>query len=123
LVRWDIKKHKIDSNIDFKSIFYGPGQQWNPTNYFKSLMEGSLNTKAELIYNKFMKYQFWNMPTIGYSTTNFLHPLSMSPVDKNGKRINPEWIKATDTRLGVYPALHPIRVGEAIASDNSKTFR
>ena len=125
LSRWDIKKAKIDPNIEFKSIFYGPGQQWNPSDYFKSLMEGSLTPKAELVYNKFIKHQFWGMPTIGYSTTNFIHPYSMATVDKNGKRIteNPEWIKTTDTQLGVYPALHPIRVGEAIASDNSKTFR
>lgn len=126
LNQWALRKEKINPAIRLDSIFLGPGLRWNPSNEFMSSFNSPLDSKQKINFEKFINKEFWGMPTMGYSVTNFIHPYSMAKFSKKtGERLteNPDWIKQTTSRFSTYPAQYPIRIGQAIGADNSRTFR
>lgn len=135
LIRTQRKQERIDSNLDYKAVVYGPGQRWNANDKFMSAYRGYLGTsgnassplkdmplEAQERFTDFYDHAFWHLPPYTYKADSFIHPHSMS----SSVATNPSWTKEFNPMkedANSYAATHAILVGNAVFADQRRYFK
>jgi hypothetical protein len=129
------KQERIKSDLDYKSVVYGPGQKWNGKDKFMSAYRGyfgetghassplkDLSQEAQNNFTVFYDHAFWQLPPYTYKADSFIHPYSMS----KDVKLNPSWTKEFNPMkddASSYAATHAILVGKAIFTDQRRYFK
>ena len=119
--RTRMKQTRIDQDLSYDSVIYGPGIRWNASSQFMSSYEGTIPDIAVGRFDNFYNTDFWPMPMFSGYAVGFIHPFSMS---KGGA--NPSWIKQTSPLSNdSFPYLsdHTILLGKAVFTDTRSNFK
>ncbi len=124
--RTRMKQERINGDLSYSSVIYGPGIRWNDpkgdgSSRFMRSYEGEIPAKAVARFDTFYNSSFWPMPMFSGSAVGFIHPYSMS-----AGGTNPPWIKKTHPKSdGYFPYLsdHTILLGKAVFTDTRSRFK
>lgn len=115
--RTRMKQARLDGDLSYTSVIYGPGIRWNASAQFMGTYEGDIPEIAIERFNHFLS-GFWPKPQLCGSASSFIHPFSMSSGGSN-----PTWIKEAQPLESNYLSEHPILLGRAVFIDNRRTFK
>lgn len=119
--RTRMKQARLDKNLSYPSVIYGPGIRWNGGSQFMSQYESEISELAVGRFNTFYNTDFWPMPMFSGYSIGFIHPYSMS-----AGGTNPSWIKTpTPISDNMFPYLsdHAILLGKAVFTDIRRNFK
>lgn len=119
--RTRMKQSRIDGNLSYSSVIYGPGIRWNGSSQFMSSYQGSIPSKAVERFDTFYHSSFWPMPMFSGYAVGFIHPFSMS-----AGGTNPSWIKQASPIIDEsfpYLSTHTILLGKALFIDTRRNFK
>lgn len=118
--RTHMKQQRVDEDLTYRSVIYGPKIRWNAGQTFMKSYEGPISDLAKSRFDAFYTTSFWQMPRFSGKSVNFIHPLGMSHGGTN-----PKWVKQTEPlsdTAHTYLAQHVVKLGSAVFSDVRRTF-